>query len=107
VPLFNGAFTADYHWAITTTLKATAGATYRYTGDQVSDFALNGDQYLIPTARMLDLRAGVEFGRSSVNLVAKNVTNEVAYSTITPGPAAIYGYRMPPRTLGLYFQQEF
>jgi len=107
VPLFNGAFTADYQWAITTTLNATVGATYRYTGNEVSDFALNGDQYLIPTVHMLDLRAGVEFGRSSINLVAKNVTNEVGYSTIAPGPAAIYGYRMPPQTIGLYFQQGF
>ncbi len=107
VPLFNGAFTVDYRWAITTTLNASAGATYRYTGNEVSDFALNGDQYLNPSIHMLDLRAGVEFGRSSLNLVAKNITNEVGYSTIAPGPVAIYGYRMPPQTIGIYFQQGF
>jgi len=28
------------------------------------------------------------------------------YSTIAPGPDGVYGYPMPPPTIGVYFQQE-
>ena len=107
VPLFNGALTADYRWTLTGPFTARVGATYRYTDDEVSDFQLNGDQYKIPVLQMLDFRAGVEMGRSSVNVVVKNLTNQLGYSTIAPGPAAVYGYRVPPRTIGVYFQREF
>ena len=87
-------------------MNASVGATFRYIDSEESDFLLAGDQYLIPATRMLDLRAGVDLGHSSISLVAKNVTNEVGYSTIAPGPDGVYGYRMPPRTIGIYFQQE-
>jgi outer membrane receptor protein involved in Fe transport len=106
VPQFNGALRADYRWAITAAVNASVGATFRYIDSEESDFLLAGDQYLIPATRMLDLRAGVDLGHSSISLVAKNVTNEVGYSTIAPGPDGVYGYRMPPRTIGIYFQQE-
>lgn len=107
VPLFNGSATADYRWPVTARLNGSVGATYSFTGVEVSDFETNGDQYLIPAVRLLSLQAGVEFGLSSLNLVAKNVTNAVGYSSITPGPAAVYGYRIPPQTIGIYFQQRF
>ncbi len=106
VPQFNGALQADYRWAVTDAMNASVGATFRYIDAEESDFLLAGDQYLIPATRMLDLRAALDFGHSSVSLVAKNVTNEVGYSTIAPGPDGVYGYRMPPRTIGVYFQQE-
>jgi outer membrane receptor protein involved in Fe transport len=106
VPRFNGAVRADYRWPITTALNGSLGATLRYIDAEESDFLLAGDQYRIPAVRLLDVRAQLEMGRASLSLVAKNVTNEVGYSSIAPGPDGVYGYRIPPRTIGLYFQQE-
>jgi len=107
VPAFSGALMAEYRHTLFGSTVGTVGATFRYTGNNESDFFLAGDQFNIPSVSLLDLRAGVEFGHSSVNVVAKNVTNTVGYSAVSYGPTGLNGYALPPLTVGVYFQQEF
>ncbi len=107
VPKLSGALSAEYRHTLFGQTIGSVGATYRYIGSNESDFFLAGDQFLIPAVSLVDLRAGVDFGHTSVNIVAKNVANKVGYSSVSFGPAGLYGYRIPPTTVGLYFQQQF
>ena len=86
VPEFTGALEVDYRHTLFGSTVGVFGATYRYIGDNQSDFFLQGDQFTIAAVSRLDLRAGLEFGRTNISIVAKNVTNEVGYSTISYGP---------------------
>lgn len=107
VPEFTGALEADYRHSLFGSTVGVLGATYRYIGDNQSDFFLQGDQFTIAAVSRLDLRAGLEFGRTTISVVAKNVTNEVGYSTISYGPTGLNGYALPPASVGLYLQQQF
>jgi iron complex outermembrane recepter protein len=107
VPELSGALMAEYRHALFGSTIGIIGATYRYIGNNESDFFLAGDQFNIPAVSLLDLRAGLEIGRTSVSVVAKNVTNTVGYSAISYGPTGLNGYALPPTTVGLYVQQAF
>jgi iron complex outermembrane receptor protein len=78
-PKFAVSVNSDYDWSLR---GATAyiGGSLRFLGDQAGPFsptylAANGRQSRIPSYVVGDLRAGVEFGRYSVELYAKNLTN--------------------------------
>ena len=108
--------TADYEWGLGAGTTAFVGSSLRWLARQHADFDAayrleNGHQRRIPSYARLDLRAGVEFGRFSVEAFAQNVTNtrgltSAAYPEVLVfgGPAlpngALSAAVLRPRTIG-------
>lgn len=110
-----------YEWALGT-LNAFVGANYHYQGDRKAEFVPTPagpvtNRATLPSYNTLDLRAGVTKGGWSLNLFAKNVTNERAVLGIAPlanapSPAAIglipYAAGiLQPRTIGASISASF
>ena len=71
---------ADYEWSVGAQSTAYVGGALRYLSDQTGAYDLdyrleNGRQREIPSYEVLDLQAGVDFGRYTIELYAKNVTD--------------------------------
>jgi outer membrane receptor protein involved in Fe transport len=125
--------TADYEWNLTGSAVAFVGATAAYTGKQHANFEAgevvgigpDGEfifvftpQRRIPDYATLDLRAGVEFGRFTVEAFVRNLTNsrgitslgevsdELTGANPLPGGALRASF-LQPRTVGLTLGAEF
>ena len=112
-PEWSTAIDIDYEWEVFTDATAYVGGGWRF----IDELATNFDpQVELPSYDVIDLRAGVDFERFSVELFAKNVTDEYALVSfggfpITPqmtpgllnGAAAV----LRPRTIGLVLSTRF
>lgn len=122
VPRFSGAMNVDYDWSVGTNADAYVGGSVRIVGDQPSNYspgylATYGRQARIGAYDVIDLRAGVDFGRFSIEVYAKNLANSAGRvnATITPAfPAAgeypfgaIGAAIIRPRTIGLTLSAGF
>ncbi|MGY4395425.1 iron complex outermembrane receptor protein [Sphingomonas sp. UYAg733] len=79
-PRVSVAFSGDYQWGIGGDAKAFIGGTVRLVGQQVADFdaayaAANGRQRKIPSYATADLRAGIDLGKFSLEVYARNLTD--------------------------------
>jgi outer membrane receptor protein involved in Fe transport len=79
-PKYAVSVNGDYDWKVGGSATAYVGGSLRFLGEQAGPFsadyrAANGRQSHIPSYAVADLRAGVEFGRYSVEVYAKNLTN--------------------------------
>jgi iron complex outermembrane recepter protein len=112
-PEWTTAIDVDYEWDVFTDATAYVGGGWRFVDELATDFDL---QVELPSYDVIDLRAGVDFERFSVELFAKNVTDEYALVSfggfpITPqmtpglfnGAAAV----LRPRTIGLVLSARF
>ncbi len=90
-------------------LKGSLGATLRFRSDMPSSFpgSTTDPSIKIPSLTTLDLRAGLSFGKYSVQLRAENVTNAFGYNTVST-PRLYAGQSVPtggsvnrPRTFAL------
>lgn len=114
-------FNADYRWQISDKTEAFVGGSVRHLSEQTgaydTDFrAANGRQRQIESYEVVDLRAGVDFGRFSVEAYAKNLTDSggvVSTSEVTangfdvyPGGAIGTGV-IRPRTVGVAVTAAF
>lgn len=103
---------ADYEWTVGADATAYVGGSLRYLSDQTASFdatyrATNGRQREIPSYEVFDLRTGVIFGRYSIELYAKNVTDSDGKTSTGglgsyPNGAIVTGV-IRPRTIGLAF----
>lgn len=113
-PTFNWNVNADYDWSVGGNAEAFVGASLRSLSKQRSNFdagfqALYGvSRPTIPAYEVIDLRAGVDFGRFSIEAYAKNVGNSRGITDVTTGgglPVAPLGNIaagvIRPRTVGL------
>ena len=71
---------ADYEWILSGETTAFVGSSLRFLAKQSAEFsptfvAATGRQRQIPSYVVADARAGVDFGRFSVELYAKNLSN--------------------------------
>lgn len=71
---------AEYEWPVGAQATAYVGGGLRYLSEQTGTYdfdfrAANGRQREIPSYEVLDLQAGVTFGRYSIELYAKNLTD--------------------------------
>lgn len=99
----------DYDWSVGSNATAFFGGSIRYLGDQAGPFsptytAAYGGRSRVPAYAVVDLRAGVEFGRFSIEAYAKNL-NDAAGKTsvvenILPFGATGTGI-IRPRTIGV------
>jgi iron complex outermembrane recepter protein len=107
---------ADYDWAIGAQATAYVGGSIRYLSDQTAAYnnafrVANGRQREIESYEVLDLQAGVDFGRYSIELYAKNVTDSdgrTSAAGVGAYPLGAIGTGIiRPRTIGLTFGFSF
>ncbi|MEO6256761.1 MAG: TonB-dependent receptor [Sphingomicrobium sp.] len=114
-PKLSLAANADYNWSIGSNAQAFVGVSVRHLSKQTTDYdadylAANGRQRRAPAYSVVDLRAGVDFTRFSIELFTKNLFNEDGKTSIVgpnanglpiyPNGAVATGV-IRPRTIGL------
>jgi len=108
-PKYSIGANADYEWELGGETKAYVGASIRTLSKQPAgfDFAFrsaNGRQRYLPSYDVVDLRAGVDFGRYSLELYAKNLFDSEGKTSLeVPGniPLGAAGTAViRPRTIG-------
>jgi len=115
-PKYSVGANADYEWELGGETKAYVGASIRSLSKQPAafDFAFrsaNGRQRYLPSYEVVDLRAGVDFGKYSLELYAKNLidaegkTSLEAPANIPLGAAGTAVIR--PRTFGVTLTAGF
>lgn len=123
-PKVSANLSADYEWALGSDVEAFVGGNVRLVGDQTAGFSTGyraafGERIRIDGYQTVDLRAGVNFGRYSMQAFARNVFD--TYGVVSAGgfpfsvPASLGGSATPllnvstirPRTIGLLFGADF
>jgi outer membrane receptor protein involved in Fe transport len=114
----------DYEWMLAGETEAFVGANLRLVGEQTAGFsaayrAAFNDRIRIDGYETVDLRAGVNFGRFTAQVFARNIFD--TYGVVSAGgfpfsvPAALGGNAAPlinvstirPRTIGLLVGANF
>ena len=112
---------ADYDWHLSDTAKAFVGGSIRALSRQSGDYdptylATYGHFARVPAYEVVDLRAGVDFGRFSLEVYAKNVANARGITSVEPLTAnglpihpngAIGTGIIRPRTVGVSLSANF
>jgi len=120
-PKFSIGLTSDYRWQVGAATEAVVGASLRHLSTQSGSFdnafrTANGRQREIPSYDVIDVRAGLDFGKLSLEAYAKNVANSHGITStssvkangfnIYPNGAIATGV-ITPRTIGLSLSVEF
>lgn len=110
-PKHSFSISGDYEWSLTNDVTGYAGGTFRFQSSQFSNFSPDGRSEF-PSYGVLDLRSGLMFERFSVELFARNVTNEKGLtsggnpSTNLP-PGVVTAGVIRPRTIGVMLTAGF
>ena len=120
-PKYSVSINADYRWAVSGTTNAFVGASERFLSKQSGAFdntyrTTYGRQRQVPSYNVVDLRAGLDFGRFGLELYARNILDtdgKVSTSATTanglpvlPGGAIPAGI-IRPRSLGAALTASF
>jgi outer membrane receptor protein involved in Fe transport len=100
---------ADYEWALSGSARAFVGGNLRLIGDQQAGFSPVGRLSLDGYAT-LDLRAGVDLGRVSLSVFARNLTDATGFTSAMASPDRPGGVSVSPirpRTIGAALGFEF
>jgi len=109
-PEWSASLNATYEWSVGAQAMAYIGGSLRHLSDQTASYdgafrAAHGRQRIVEAYDVLDMQAGVDFGRWTVELYGKNLTDEDgktstgAVGTIPLGALPTGVIR--PRTYGL------
>ncbi len=79
-PKYSIGVNGDYEWSLAGTTKAYVGGSLRFLSKQPADYdpgfvATYGGQRYLPSYMVGDLRAGLDFGRFTIEAYAKNIGN--------------------------------
>ena len=114
VPEWSFGLDGAYEWAVNSDLTAYVGGNLGYTGDRLAGFNNrdeNGALRKLKSFTTLNLRAGVDTGRWSFELYAKNLANEEGINSINDDgslPNDVLGLSLiRPRTIGLSVGAKF
>ena len=109
-PRYSIAVNSDYQWTMGDDLKPFVGASLRLLSKQKGDFdavyiGTFGRRADIPSYAVVDLHAGVDFGRYGVEVYARNLNNADGKTSVSsigfiPNGAVATGM-IRPRTFGL------
>jgi len=111
-PKLSGAINADYHWQLSPAARAHFGGSLRHLSGQTGPYdaafvAAHGHQRHIPAYDVVDLNAGVDFGRFDLEAYVKNLGNSRGITSVVgtatplfPGGAVGTGI-IRPMTVGL------
>lgn len=103
---------ADYHWQMGPGMRAHVGGSLRHLSGQTGPYdnafvTAHGRQRHIPAYNVVDLNAGVDFGRFDLETYVKNLGNSRGITSVVgtttplfPGGAIGTGI-IRPRTIGL------
>ncbi|WHO38412.1 TonB-dependent receptor [Sphingobium sp. AP49] len=111
VPKLSAAMTADYRFAVGSSVQARLGGALRIVGDRVS--AVESSPLSVPVDgyATLDLNAGITFdSKWTLRLYARNLTDEegrITTSVATTNPGYLSTVPLQPRTLGLAIDVAF
>ncbi len=108
-PKYAVSVNSDYQWKMGDETSAFVGGSLRYVGEQAGPFStepvLAGRTYKVPSYAVIDLRAGVDFGKFSLEAYVKNLGNaEGKTSVVGEGnyPFGAVGTGIiRPRTIGV------
>ena len=122
-PKFSSNLSVDYEWSLNDHVDAYVGGNVRFVGDQVAGFstayrAAFDSRIEIDSYTTMDLRAGADFGRFSVQAYVRNLFD--TYGVVSAGgfpfsvPPSLGGTGIPllnvgtirPRTFGLTIGAE-
>lgn len=114
VPEWSGAFTLDYNFLLANR-QANLGGGYRYVGERQTTVVTNTDNlsYVLPSYKVLDVNAAMDFERLTLRIFARNLTDERGY---TGGATFVDGLNIPvrvdvnvlqPRTFGVSMDYRF
>jgi outer membrane receptor protein involved in Fe transport len=106
---------ADYDWSIGAEREAFVGVSYSHLSKVPGGFdpeflATNDRQRYLQGYHTLDVRGGVDFGKFSVELFGRNLTNEEGKTSAEAGATplgAIATGVIRPRSFGLTVTAEF
>ncbi|MFT3728836.1 MAG: TonB-dependent receptor [Terricaulis sp.] len=113
---------ADYGWSVFGDAHAYVGGSWRYVGERYTAFdtglisAVGAAQLKLPSYNVFDLRTGIDFDRYTVELFAKNVTDEhdpVTFGGFGSTPPNAVGAPngqasiLRPRTIGVSLSARF
>lgn len=119
VPEWASTLDVSYEWSAFGDARAHVGGAWRYVGEQSNGFPgvggilFGADQITLPSYNIFDLRAGIDFERFSIDLFAKNLTDERAVTQFggfgqtlpdAPNGAAVI---VRPRTIGVGLTARF
>ena len=109
-PRYSVGLNGDYEWDVGGTARGFVGGSLRYLGEESAEYspsflAANGRQRELNSYTVVDLRAGVDFGRFSIEAYTKNLTNSHGRTSVEgegnyPNGAIGTGI-IRPRTIGL------
>ena len=115
-PKFSAALNGDYTWSLSSTIEARVGASIRHLSSQSGAFDKGfrttfGRQRQIRSYQIIDLSAGLDFGKFSLDAYVKNLGNSAGRTSTTgttvfgafpvyPNGAIGTGV-IRPRTIGL------
>ncbi len=120
-PKYSLGVNSDYRWRVGDTTGAYVGGSVRHLSEQSGAFdatfrTANGRQRLLPSYNVVDLRAGLEFTKFTIEAYAKNVNNSDGKTStsgvkangfnIYPNGAIATGI-ITPRTIGLTLTLEY
>ena len=120
-PKYSFSTNADYKWSLSPSTDAYVGGSVRLQGNQPGAFdasfrATNGRQRRVPAYEVVDLRAGLDFGKVSVEAYVKNLTN--SHGILSTAAVQANGFDVypngalgtgiiRPRTIGLSLTAEY
>jgi outer membrane receptor protein involved in Fe transport len=104
-PKLSGALNGDYHWQFGTHTRAHVGASLRHLSGQTATYDIDfvnafGRQRHIRSYNVVDLFAGVDFGRFDLEAYVKNLGNSHGVTSVTGltvfGPSPDTGFPLFP-----------
>jgi outer membrane receptor protein involved in Fe transport len=106
---------ADYQWTLAADRSAYVGASFSHLSEVPAAFdaaflAENGRQRYLPSYDTLDVRAGWDFGKLSLELFGRNLTNDEGKTSDSSGNTpfgAIATGVIRPRSYGMTVTAEF
>ncbi|AOH83190.1 hypothetical protein AWL63_03560 [Sphingomonas panacis] len=105
---WTGQIGGEYRFELANGWKPFFGASYRYVGRRLGEFAgTGGTRYVLPKYETIDLRAGVDKSGFEASLFVRNVTDKRGYTGgYVYGPYATASL-LQPRTIGLVLSKNF
>lgn len=111
-PKFTAAFSGDYGFQVAGR-EAFVGTTVRHVTDRVTSYDASPGvpQYELPDYTTVDLRTGLQFGDSRLQLFVKNAFDERGQLSAVTGFSALGGPAwvslVQPRTIGINFVAQY
>jgi outer membrane receptor protein involved in Fe transport len=112
-PKLSASALVDYRFGSVKGVIPRVGLTYAYHGAQNTAFTTGGQGFTLPSYGTLDLRAGLDWSRYSINARIDNVTDKFALtdavltSAFQPSGSPVGGVVIKPRTVGLSLEARY